>query len=65
MPQSSLQSLRRYLSISVFGGGIVVTVLVLIACGLGMVAIVSGHVEGERRNYLNGLEQTLNEIQVS
>ncbi|WP_342705623.1 ATP-binding protein [Burkholderia arboris] len=65
MPQSSLQSLRRYQSISVFGGGIVVTVLVLIACGLGMVAIVSGHVEGERRNYLNGLEQTLNEIQVS
>ncbi|WP_321820983.1 MULTISPECIES: ATP-binding protein [unclassified Burkholderia] len=65
MPQSPLQSLRRYLSISVFGGGIVVTILVLIACGLGMVAIISGHVEGERRNYLNGLEQTLNEIQVS
>ncbi|OMG72836.1 hybrid sensor histidine kinase/response regulator [Burkholderia ubonensis] len=65
MSQSPLQSLRRYLSISVFGGGIVVTVLVLIACGLGMVAIVSGYVEGERRNYLNGLEQTLNEIQVS
>ncbi|MCA8081490.1 ATP-binding protein [Burkholderia cepacia] len=65
MPQSPLQSLRRYLSISVFGGGIVVTILVLIACGLGMTAIVSGHVEGERRNYLNGLEQTLNEIQVS
>ncbi|WP_043301055.1 hybrid sensor histidine kinase/response regulator [Burkholderia paludis] len=65
MSQSPLQALRRYLSISVFGGGIVVTVLVLIACGLGMTAIVSGHVEGERRNYLNGLEQTLNEIQVS
>ncbi|MGU7771921.1 ATP-binding protein [Burkholderia sp. MR1-5-21] len=65
MPQSPLQSLRRYLSISVFGGGIVVTLLVLIACGLGMVSIVSGYVEGERRNYLNGLEQTLNEIQVS
>ncbi|WP_431823652.1 ATP-binding protein [Burkholderia sp. F1] len=65
MSQSPLQSLRRYLSISVFGGGIVVTVLVLIACGLGMVSIVSAYVEGERRNYLNGLEQTLNEIQVS
>ncbi|AKM02536.1 ATP-binding protein [Burkholderia pyrrocinia] len=65
MPQSPLQSLRRYQSISVFGGGIVVTVLVLIACGLGMASIVSGYVEGARRNYLNGLEQTLNEIQVS
>ena len=48
-----------------FGGGIVVTILVLIACGLGMASIVSGYVEGQRRNYLNGLEQTLNEIQVS
>ncbi|MXN76197.1 response regulator [Burkholderia sp. 4701] len=65
MPQSPLQSLRRYQSISMFGSGIVVTVLILIACGLGMVSIVSGYVEGERRNYLNGLEQTLNEIQVS
>ncbi|UVE69748.1 ATP-binding protein [Burkholderia pyrrocinia] len=65
MSQSPLQSLRRYQSISVFGGGIVVTVLVLIACGLGMASIVSGYVEGARRNYLNGLEQTLNEIQVS
>ncbi|WP_175863933.1 ATP-binding protein [Burkholderia cepacia] len=65
MSQSPLQSLRRYQSISVFGGGIVVTILVLIACGLGMASIVSGYVEGARRNYLNGLEQTLNEIQVS
>ncbi|AOI74523.1 ATP-binding protein [Burkholderia ubonensis] len=65
MSQSPLQSLRRYQSISVFGGGIVVTVLVLIACGLGMASIVSGYVEGARRNYLNGMEQTLNEIQVS
>ena len=65
MSQSPLQSLRRYQSISVFGGGIVVTILVLIACGLGMASIVSGYVEGQRRNYLNGLEQTLNEIQVS
>ncbi|MCU9952950.1 ATP-binding protein [Burkholderia sp. BKH01] len=65
MSQSPLQSLRRYQSISVFGGGIVVTVLVLIACGLGMASIVSGYVEGARRSYLNGVEQTLNEIQVS
>ncbi len=65
MAQSPLQSLRRYQSISMFGSGIVVTVLILIACGLGMVSIVSGYVEGERRNYLNGMEQTLNEIQVS
>ncbi|WP_175793998.1 hybrid sensor histidine kinase/response regulator [Burkholderia ambifaria] len=65
MSQSPLQSLRRYLSISVFGGGIVVTILVLIACGLGMASIVSAYVEGARRSYLNGLEQTLNEIQVS
>ncbi|MGZ2748879.1 ATP-binding protein [Burkholderia stagnalis] len=65
MPQSALQSLRRYQSISMFGSGIVVTILILIACGLGMVSIVSGFVEGERRNYLNGMEQTLNEIQVS
>ncbi|WP_175746818.1 ATP-binding protein [Burkholderia pyrrocinia] len=65
MSQSPLQSIRRYQSISVFGGGIVVTLLVLIACGLGMASIVSGYVEGARRNYLNGLEQTLNEIQVS
>ncbi|MGC3029324.1 ATP-binding response regulator [Burkholderia sp. DN3021] len=65
MSQSPLQSIRRYQSISVFGGGIVVTVLVLIACGLGMASIVSGYVEGARRSYLNGLEQTLNEIQVS
>ncbi|WP_175691276.1 ATP-binding protein [Burkholderia anthina] len=65
MSQSPLQSLRRYQSISVFGGGIVVTLLILIACGLGMVSIVSGYVEGARRNYLNGIEQTLNEIHVS
>lgn len=47
------------------GGGMVVTVLILIACGPGTVSIVSGYVEGERRNFLIGLEQTLNEIQVS
>jgi len=65
MSQSPLQSIRRYQRISVFGGGIVVTALVVIACGLGMASIVSGYVEGQRRNYLNGVEQTLNEIQVS
>jgi len=47
------------------GGGIVVVVLALVACGLGTVSIVPGYVKGERRNCLNGLEQTLNEIQVS
>ncbi|KVL86301.1 hypothetical protein WT02_30605 [Burkholderia stagnalis] len=65
MPQSLLQSFRRDRSISMLGGGIVVIVLALIACGLGTVSIVPGYVKGERRNCLNGLEQTLNEIQVS
>ncbi|KVN50654.1 hypothetical protein WT14_06495 [Burkholderia stagnalis] len=65
MPQSLLQSFRRDRSISMLGGGIVVIVLALIACGLGTVSIVPGYVKGERRNCLNGLEQTLHEIQVS
>ncbi|KWI52187.1 hybrid sensor histidine kinase/response regulator [Burkholderia pseudomultivorans] len=65
MPHSPLQSIRRYQSISMFGGGIVVTVLILIACALGMASIVYGYLDGERRNYLAGLVQTLNEIKVS
>ncbi|KWD75980.1 hybrid sensor histidine kinase/response regulator [Burkholderia ubonensis] len=65
MSYSTLQSIRRYQSISVFGGGIVVTILILIACGLGMASIVYGYLEGERRNFVNGLEETLDEIQVS
>ncbi|MDN7510815.1 ATP-binding protein [Burkholderia multivorans] len=65
MPYSSLQSIRRYQNISMFGGGIVVTVLILIACALGMASIVYGYLDGERRNYLAGFVQTLNEIKVS
>nr|WP_308286064.1 ATP-binding protein [Burkholderia catarinensis] len=48
-----------------FGGGIVVTVLILIACALGMASIVYGHVEAARRNFLNGKKETLDEITVS
>ncbi|OXI35741.1 hybrid sensor histidine kinase/response regulator [Burkholderia aenigmatica] len=65
MPYSPLQSLRRYQNISVFGGGIVVTVLILIACAFGMGSIVYGYLDGERHNFLTGLVQTLNEIKVS
>ncbi|AXF24658.1 hybrid sensor histidine kinase/response regulator [Burkholderia pyrrocinia] len=65
MPYSPLQSIRRYQSISMFGGGILVTVLILIACALGMVSIVYGHIEAERRNFLTGSEETLEEIKVS
>ncbi|KML46878.1 histidine kinase [Burkholderia cepacia] len=65
MPNSTLQTLRRYQSISVFGGGIIVTILILLASGLGMTWIVYTYAEGERRTYLNGLEQTMNAIQVS
>ncbi|KVR30434.1 hypothetical protein WK15_06485 [Burkholderia ubonensis] len=48
-----------------FGGGILVTVLVLIACALGMASIVYGHIEAERRNFVSGKEQTLDEIKTS
>ncbi|WP_321959011.1 ATP-binding protein [Burkholderia cenocepacia] len=65
MPYSTLQSIRRYQSISMFGGAIVVTILILIACGLGIVSIVYGRLDGERRNFLNGVEETVDEIQVS
>ncbi|WP_175002502.1 ATP-binding protein [Burkholderia lata] len=65
MPYSTLQSIRRYQSISMFGGAIVVTILILIACGLGIASIVYGQLEGERRNFLNGVEETVDEIQVS
>ncbi|MDR0240953.1 MAG: response regulator [Burkholderia sp.] len=65
MPYSTLQSIRRYQSISMFGGAIVVTILILIACGLGIASIVYGHLDGERRNFLNGVEETVDEIQVS
>ncbi|KIP13666.1 putative periplasmic sensor hybrid histidine kinase [Burkholderia sp. MSHR3999] len=65
MPYSPLQSIRRYQSISMFGGGILVTVLVLIACALGMASIVYGHIEAERRNFVSGKEQTLDEIKTS
>ncbi|WP_043887999.1 ATP-binding protein [Burkholderia cenocepacia] len=65
MPNSTLQSIRRYQSISMFGGGIVVTILILIACGLGMASIVYGYLNGERRNFANGMEETFDEIQVS
>ncbi|WP_175839931.1 ATP-binding response regulator [Burkholderia contaminans] len=65
MPYSTLQSIRRYQSISMFGGAIVVTILILIACGLGIVSIVYGYLDGERRNFLNGVEETVDEIQVS
>ena len=65
MPYSTLQSSRRYQSISMFGGAIVVTILILIACGLGIASIVYGHLDGERRNFLNGVEETVDEIQVT
>lgn len=65
MPNSPLQALRRYQSISVFGGGIIVTFLILLASGFGMAWIVYTYAEGERRIYVSGLEQTLNAIQVS
>ncbi|OXI83153.1 hybrid sensor histidine kinase/response regulator [Burkholderia sp. AU31652] len=65
MPNSPLQSIRRYQNISVFGGGIVVTILILIACALGMGSIVYGYLDGERHNFLTGMVQTLNEIKVS
>lgn len=65
MPYSTLQSIRRYQSISMFGGAIVVTILILVACGLGIVSIVYGYLDGERRNFLNGVEETGDEIQVS
>ncbi|KWE80802.1 hypothetical protein WL78_28080 [Burkholderia ubonensis] len=65
MPYSPLQSIRRYQSISMFGGGILVTVLILIACALGMASIVYGHIEAERRNFVSGKEQTLDEIKTS
>lgn len=65
MPYSPLQSIRRYQNISVFGGGIVVTILILIACALGMGSIVYAYLDGERHNFLTGMVQTLNEIKVS
>lgn len=65
MPYSTLQSIRRYQSISMFGGGIVVTILILIACGLGITSIVYGHLDGERRNFLNGVEEAADEVQVA
>jgi|GEM_PF-1499836 len=65
MPYSTLQSIRRYQRISMFGGAIVVTILILVACGLGIVSIVYGYLDGERRNFLNGVEETVDEIQVS
>ncbi|KVD43960.1 hypothetical protein WI85_26430 [Burkholderia ubonensis] len=65
MPYSPLQSIRRYQSISMFGGGILVTVLVLIACALGMASIVYEHIEAGRRNFVSGKEETLDEIKTS
>ncbi|QQK06032.1 response regulator [Burkholderia anthina] len=65
MPYSTLQSIRRYQSISMFGGGIVVTILILIACGLGITSIVYGYLDGERRNFLNGLEEAADEVQMA
>ncbi|WP_107310773.1 ATP-binding protein [Burkholderia metallica] len=65
MPYSPLQSIRRYQNISMFGGGIVVSILILIACVLGMGSIVYGYLDEERHNFLTGLVQTLNEIKVS
>ncbi|WP_322025779.1 ATP-binding protein [Burkholderia sp. BCC1977] len=65
MPYSTLQSIRRYQSISMFGGGIVVTILILIACGLGITSIVYGYLDGERRNFLNGVEEAADEVQVA
>ncbi|MEK6354012.1 MAG: ATP-binding protein [Burkholderia cenocepacia] len=65
MSYSTLQSIRRYQSISMFGGGIVVTVLILIACGLGITSIVYGYLDGERRSFLNGVEETVDVVQVA
>ncbi|EDT39120.1 ATP-binding protein [Burkholderia ambifaria] len=65
MPYSTLQSIRRYQSISMFGGGIVVTILILIACGLGITSIVYGYLDGERRNFLNGVEEAVDQVQVA
>ncbi|WP_269501804.1 ATP-binding protein [Burkholderia sp. IMCC1007] len=65
MPYSTLQSIRRYQSISMFGGGIVVTILILIACGLGITSIVYGYLDGERRNFLNGVEEAVDEVQMA
>lgn len=48
-----------------FGGGIVVTILILIACGLGITSIVYGYLDGERRNFLNGVEEAVDQVQVA
>lgn len=65
MPYSTLQSIRRYQSISMFGGGVVVTILILIACGLGITSIVYGYLDGERRNFLNGVEEAVDQLQIA
>ncbi|MBE0629941.1 MAG: hybrid sensor histidine kinase/response regulator, partial [Burkholderia vietnamiensis] len=65
MQNSTLQFIRRYQSISMFGGGIVVTILILIACGLGISSIVYGYLDAERRNFLNGVDETAEELQVA
>jgi two-component system, NarL family, capsular synthesis sensor histidine kinase RcsC len=65
MHQSTYHTIRRYQSISLFGGGGVVTLLVLIASTLGAASILYGHVESERYNFLLGKEQVVNEIKVS
>lgn len=62
MRYSPLQSIRRYQSISMFGGGIVVTVLILFACGLGMASIVYGHLEAEHARAGDAGVETRNEI---
>ncbi|MBR8301939.1 response regulator [Burkholderia dolosa] len=65
MPYSTLQSIRRYQSISMFGGGIVVTILIVVVCAFGIASTVYGYLDSERRNFLNGVEEALDEVQIS
>lgn len=48
-----------------FGGVIVVMILILIVCGFGIVLIVYGYLDSEWCNFLNGVEEVVDEIQVS
>jgi two-component system capsular synthesis sensor histidine kinase RcsC len=65
MHPSTYHSIRRYQRMSLLGGGVVVTLLVLVASALGAASILYAHVESTRYDFLLGKEQVVNDIKIS
>ncbi|MFM0638338.1 ATP-binding protein [Paraburkholderia metrosideri] len=65
LPASALGQLRRYQRLLMFGGGIVVTIVVLLAFALDLVSTVRSYIAAEQQAYLVDRSLVTSEIEAS